>query len=243
MKTFKINDYTLNLTHKDDSKPILKINSQNFADLMRKEMDGELNKDKEEQEVNKEEKNQKSNNKRDNDDYFKRALKYNGEDYFEGNQNEIYDIEEQKRILKEFEKKDKQKRKEKEKENNKFILDDETVNENRTIINNIYNIFDDEFDNSNNNDFLHFNNDNQINNNYYNNIDNQGNNNQFFGQMNDDNNKANNQFEKNQNVISNINFDLDDIYLNYNNFNNPNKENKQKLLNNNNFNDDYNFFD
>ena len=109
MKTFKIDDYTFNLTHKEDGKPELKINNKKFSDLMRKEMNGELNKDKEDHIYNKEEKNKKN---RDDDDYYKRALQYNGEDYFEENENEIYNIEE-KNLKKRKRKKRKSKKKKK----------------------------------------------------------------------------------------------------------------------------------
>ena len=239
-KTFKIDDYNLNLTHKKDAKPQLKINSRNFMDLMREEQRGELNKENEEYIKNYEE---EKNNNKDNT-YRKRALKYNGEDYFEENENEYYNIQEQKILLKQFEqnKKEEEKRSENYNKNNKNILDYKTVNKNRIIINNINNIFDDEFnniDNINNNNFFQFNNDNQINNNQ-NNFYNQINNN-----FNNDNNNMNSQFENNQNIISNINFDLDDNYPNNNfnnNFNNQNNENNQNI-NNNIFNDDFNFFD
>ena len=241
-KTFKIDDYNLNLTHKKDAKPQLKINSRNFMDLMREEQRGELNKENEEYIKNYEE---EKNNNKDNT-YRKRALKYNGEDYFEENENEYYNIQEQKILLKQFEqnKKEEEKRSENYNKKNKNILDYKTVNKNRIIINNINNIFDDEFnniDNINNNNFFQFNNDNQINNNQ-NNLYNQMNNN-----FNNDNNNMNSQFENNQNILSNINFDLDDNYPNNNNnfnnnFNNQNNENNQNI-NNNIFNDDFNFFD
>ena len=242
VKTFKIDDYNLNLTHKKDAKPQLKINSRNFMDLMREEQRGELNKENEEYIKNYEE--EKNNNK--GDTYRKRALKYNGEDYFEENENEYYNIQEQKILLKQFEqnKKEEEKRSENYNKKNKNILDYKTVNKNRIIINNINNIFDDEFnniDNINNNNFFQFNNDNQINNNQ-NNLYNQMNNN-----FNNDNNNMYSQFENNQNIISNINFDLDDNYSNNNNnfnnnFNNQNNENNQNI-NNNIFSDDFNFFD
>ena len=241
-KTFKIDDYNLNLTHKKDAKPQLKINSRNFMDLMREEQRGELNKENEEYIKNYEE---EKNNNKDNT-YRKRALKYNGEDYFEENENEYYNIQEQKILLKQFEqnKKEEEKRSENYNKKNKNILDYKTVNKNRIIINNINNISDDEFnniDNINNNNFFQFNNDNQINNNQ-NNLYNQMNNN-----FNNDNNNMNSQFENNQNILSNINFDLDDNYPNNNNnfnnnFNNQNNENNQNI-NNNIFNDDFNFFD
>ena len=61
-------------------------------DLMREEQRGELNKENEEYIKNYEE--EKNNNK--DDTYQKRALKYNGEDYFEENENEYYNIQEKK---------------------------------------------------------------------------------------------------------------------------------------------------
>ena len=96
-------------------------------------------------------------NKEPEDDYYKRALKYNGDNYVEGNDGEIYDIEEQRKRLEEFEKKKEKENAEKnrKKQNNnfnnkdsnnntmnnnkkkKFILNADTVQKNFEIINNI----------------------------------------------------------------------------------------------------------
>ena len=109
---FKIETYNFSLIQKNDDKYEIKINNRNFTDLMAEERNGKLQREKEEY-FKKKEKEKKKNNHKNEDDYYKRAMKYNGDNYFEG--DEIYDIEEQRKRLEEFEKK----KKEKEKLNNK----------------------------------------------------------------------------------------------------------------------------
>jgi len=105
---FKIGEYNCIVIQNEDQKPIFKINNRDFNDLIQDERTGKLNKERE-----KHSKNRKPEPKRINgsseSDYYQRALKYNGENYVEGNDGEIYDIEEQRRRLEEFEKERKRK--------------------------------------------------------------------------------------------------------------------------------------
>ena len=136
---FKIGEYTFSLNHYDTNTELL-VNNKNFKDLMKEERSGVLDKEKQ-----------------------KYLRKHKNKESYNNNDENIYDIDinEQKKILEEFERK---KRKEKEKENiqnfyinneynnslkkkcknNNFVLDDKTVNKNRLIICNIENIFDSE---------------------------------------------------------------------------------------------------
>ena len=136
---FKIGEYTFSLNHYDTNTELL-VNNKNFKDLMKEERSGVLDKEKQ-----------------------KYLRKHKNKESYNNNDENIYDIDinEQKKILEEFERK---KRKEKEKENiqnfyindeynnslkkkcknNNFVLDDKTVNQNRLIICNIENIFDSE---------------------------------------------------------------------------------------------------
>jgi hypothetical protein len=264
-QNFKIGEYYCIVLQDEDQKPCLKINNRDFNDIMKDERTGKLEKERD-----KYAKNKKNDFKRINDnsesDYYKRALKYNGENYVEGTDGEIYDIEEQRRRLEEFEKKKEKENEEKNKKNKKninnnednynnkerkylkFVLNNETVKKNQMIIQNINNIFDDDnlldlndidFSQTNNND----NKGNYMGGNNFNN-----NNNYNFGQMN--NNMNNN--ENNQNVFNqylsnmennnNNNFDFNQNFNKYNN-NNYNNQNNINQNNNNNYNDDFNPFD
>ena len=153
---FKIGEYNCIVIQNEDQKPIFKINNRDFNDLIQDERTGKLNKERE-----KHSKNRKPEPKRINgsseSDYYQRALKYNGENYVEGNDGEIYDIEEQRRRLEEFERKKEKENEEKNKKNRKninvnednhnnkekkylkFVLDNETVKKNQKIILNIIN--------------------------------------------------------------------------------------------------------
>ena len=73
--------------------------------LLKDERSGKLKKEKDEY-LKKKEKEKKKNNSNNNktDDYYKRAMKYNGENYVEG-EEDLYNIEEQRKRLEEFEKK------------------------------------------------------------------------------------------------------------------------------------------
>ena len=187
---FRLSGYNFHIIQKEDSKPQLKINDRNFNDILADERTGKWSKEKEEylKKKEREKEKEKKKNKGNEDDYYKRALKYNGDNYFEGGEDEAYDIEEQRKRLEEFERKKKKEDEEKKKrnynnnndddyynDNNKkkdnFILDNTTANKNRIIINNIYDIFDDEMNNNNNINnnninILDLNDNNQINNNY-----------------------------------------------------------------------------
>ena len=262
-QNFKIGEYYCIVLQDEDQKPLLKINNRDFNDIMKDERTGKLEKERD-----KYAKNKKNDFKRINgtseSDYYKRALKYNGENYVEGTDGEIYDIEEQRRRLEEFEKKKEKENEEKNKRNKnninnnedkydnnnkgrkylKFVLDNETVRKNQTIIQNINNIFDDDnLLDLNDIDFTQTNSNkgNYMGENSFNN-----NNNYNYGQMN--NNNMNNN-ENNQNVfnqyLSNIEGNNNDFNQgfnnNNNNYNNPNNFNNQN--NNNNYNDDFNPFD
>lgn len=155
--------------------------------------------------------------------------KHKNKESYNNNDENIYDIDinEQKKILEEFERK---KRKEKEKENiqnfyindeynnslkkkcknNNFVLDDKTVNKNRLIICNIENIFDsenEEDDEYNINDFTWDNNTinlNKLNNNENNNNISNYNGNKIEINSNIKINQVNNNINNlhNQNVIN-----------------------------------------
>ena len=240
---FKIGEYTFSLNHYDTNTELL-VNNKNFKDLMKEERSGVLDKEKQ-----------------------KYLRKHKNKESYNNNDENIYDIDinEQKRILEEFERK---KRKEKEKENiqnfyinneynnslkkkcknNNFVLDDKTVNKNRLIICNIENIFDSENeddDEYNINDFTWDNN--TINLNKLNNNENKNNLSNYNGnkieinsniKINQVNNNINNLH--NQNVINQF-FDFTN-----NNMNNKNINFQYNNINNNitckKYDDDFNPF-
>ena len=269
---FKLGEYNFLVIQNEDEKPKLTINNRDFNDILKDERTGKLDRDK--QNYLKTSKNEpKRNNNSSESEYYKRALKYNGENYVEGNDGEIYDIEEQRRRLEEFERKKQKENEEKKKknksniyhdDNNKnsnidknkekkylnFVLDNETVRKNQNIIQNINNIFDD--DNLLDLNDIDFN---QIANNLNGNLKQNNlfdnNNNYDFGQMNKDINNGNNQNVINQflsNMENNNNFNFDNGFNNNdnNNYNNQNIININQIQNqnnNNNYNDDFNPFD
>mgnify|MGYP006873129223 CR=1 FL=1 len=265
---FKLGEYNFLVIQNEDEKPKLTINNRDFNDILKDERTGKLDKDK--QNYLKTSKNEpKRNNNSSESEYYKRALKYNGENYVEGNDGEIYDLEEQRRRLEEFERKKQKENEEKKKknksniyhdDNNKnsnidknkekkylnFVLDNETVRKNQNIIQNINNIFDD--DNLLDLNDIDFN---QIANNLNGNLkqnnlfDNNNNNNYDFGQMNKDINNGNNQNVINQflsNMENNNNFNFDNGFNNNdnNNYNNQNIININQIQNQNNNNNNYN---
>ena len=263
---FKLGEYNFLVIQNEDEKPKLTINNKDFNDILKDERTGKLDRDK--QNYLKTSKNEpKRNNNSSESEYYKRALKYNGENYVEGNDGEIYDIEEQRRRLEEFERKKQKENEEKKKknksniyhdDNNKnsnidknkekkylnFVLDNETVRKNQNIIQNINNIFDD--DNLLDLNDIDFN---QIANNLngnlkQNNLFDNNNNNYDFGQMNKDINNGNNQNVINQflsNMENNNNFNFDNGFNNNdnNNYNNQNIININQIQNQNN-NNNYN---
>ena len=263
---FKLGEYNFLVIQNEDEKPKLTINNRDFNDILKDERTGKLDKDK--QNYLKTSKNEpKRNNNSSESEYYKRALKYNGENYVEGNDGEIYDLEEQRRRLEEFERKKQKENEEKKKknksniyhdDNNKnsnidknkekkylnFVLDNETVRKNQNIIQNINNIFDD--DNLLDLNDIDFN---QIANNLngnlkQNNLFDNNNNNYDFGQMNKDINNGNNQNVINQflsNMENNNNFNFDNGFNNNdnNNYNNQNIININQIQNQNN-NNNYN---
>ena len=142
--TFRITGYTFNIIEKSDDKYEIKINNRNFSDLLREERNGKLQREKEEY-MRKKDK--------------KRVGRDNGDNKV--GWEEDYNIEEQRKILEEFERKKREKMKDnnsyKQKSHNdennninsdgrkkKFVLDSKTVNVNRMIINNINDIFGDD---------------------------------------------------------------------------------------------------
>ena len=262
---FKIGEYNCIVIQNEDQKPIFKINNRDFNDLIQDERTGKLNKERE-----KHSKNRKPESKRINgsseSDYYQRALKYNGENYVEGNDGEIYDIEEQRRRLEEFERKKEKENEEKNKKNRKninvnednhnnkekkylkFVLDNETVKKNQKIILNINNIFDDDnLLDLNDIDFGQSSNNNYKGNNIQENMFNNNNNDYNFGQTNSNiNNNENNQNVFNQ-FLSNMENNNNNNNFNFNNDFNNNNNYMNKLQNqnnnNNNYNDDFNPFD
>ena len=240
---FKIGEYTFSLNHYDTNTELL-VNNKNFKDLMKEERSGVLDKEKQ-----------------------KYLRKHKNKESYNNNDENIYDIDinEQKKILEEFERK---KRKEKEKENiqnfyindeynnslkkkcknNNFVLDDKTVNKNRLIICNIENIFDSENeddDEYNINDFTWDNNTinlNKLNNNEKNNNISNYNGNKIEINSNIKINRVNNNINNlhNQNVINQF-FDFTN-----NNMNNKNINFQYNNINNNitckKYDDDFNPF-
>ena len=210
----------------------LQINNKNFKKLMKEERSGILEKQKL--------------------DYF-RNNKNNNEfnnNYFVVGEN-IYDIQEQKRLLEEFERK-KKNEKEKVKDfyigneqsifqsnqnRNNFILDEKTVNKNRLIICNIQNIFDDDNgeDEFNMNDF-NWENNNISQNSFSINIENkiQNNTNININQINNNVSK-----DHNKEVINQF-FDFTQSQINKNNLN-SNYQNVNGIQNNK-YDDDFNPF-
>ena len=157
---FKCGEYIFIVSQNEDEKPKLTINNRDFNDLLQDERTGKLQKDRQNYNKNKTRKNNPQSESES--DYYKRALKYNGENYVEGTDGEMYDIEEQRKRLEEFEKKKQKENEEKNRKiknnnfnsdnyisnkkikSNQFVLDNETVRKNQMIIKNINNIFDDE---------------------------------------------------------------------------------------------------
>ena len=223
--TFQLAGYSFNVIQRSEDKFELRINDKNFLEIMKDERTGKLNKEKTECLKKKDKENIKKNN--NEDDYYKRAMKYNGENYVEG-EDDIYNIEEQRKRLEEFEKKKQEKMKNtynndydnqedvqrdyKTHEKKAFVLDEKTVRINRMIISNLKDIFgNDNIEQGGNLLDLNLN---VINNN-------NNNNNNNYAQ----NNEPNNNFM--QNSIFN-----DDIFDNNNNNNTNNNYNKSKLENN-----------
>ena len=103
---FKISDFIFILYQKSEDKFELKINNKLFADLIKEERTGKLDKEREEalKKKNKENKREHQNE----DDYYKRAMKYNGDNYAEGDED-FYNVEQQRIMLEEFERKKKRK--------------------------------------------------------------------------------------------------------------------------------------
>ena len=263
---FKIGEYNCIVIQNEDEKPSLKINNRDFNDILQDERTGRLNKEREKYLKNKRNDSKKINGSSESD-YNKRALQYIGENYVEGTDGEIYDIEEQRKRLEEFEKKKKKQNEEKSKKNKnninnnednysnnkerkylKFVLNNETVRKNQMIIQNINNIFDeDNLLDLNDIDFSQStNNNNGKGNSMQNNIFNNNYNDYNFGEMN--NNMNNN--ENNQNVINNFmpniernnngnNFNYNNDFNNNNNYLNQNIININEVQNQNN-NNNYN---
>jgi hypothetical protein len=137
---FIIDGYNFTIIQKSDEKFEIQINNRNFTDLLKDERIGKLQRDKEEYYKKKGKENKKNNYKNKNeDDYYKRAMKYNGEDYFEG-EEEMYDIEEQRKRLEEFEKKKQEKFKENSKKNN-YNDDDDAFYDNKNRNNGKKNLY------------------------------------------------------------------------------------------------------
>ena len=252
---FQIDTYNFNVYQKSDEKYEIKINNKTFTELMQEERTGVLHQKKEEY-LKKEEREKKKKSDSGND-YYKRAMKYNGDNYFEG--EEDLDIEEQRRRLEEFEKKKKSKENKNNYVNNNennnnnnskknFVLDSKTVNLNRTIICNLKNIFGNDFQDGGNLLELnwksnHDNNQNSIFNN------NQGNNNYdkkildsnpdyYLNQMANNLNNAKN--PHNQAVLDQF-FDLtNNNNNNNNNINYNNQQNNNMNYNNQQNNNNYN---
>ena len=95
----------ISIIQSEDEKPRLTINNRDFNDLLQDERTGKLQKDRQNYNKNKTRKNNPQSESES--DYYKRALKYNGDNYFEGGEDEAYDIEEQRKRLEEFERKKK----------------------------------------------------------------------------------------------------------------------------------------
>ena len=128
---FKIGEYFFVVLQNEDEKPKLLINNRDFNVILKDERTGKLQKENEN--YNKNKKSEiKKNIGTSETDYYKRALKYNGDNYVEGNDGEIYDIEEQRKRLEEFEKK-KEKENEEKKRRNKINSDNDKINKNNDI--------------------------------------------------------------------------------------------------------------
>ena len=254
---FKIDEYIFIVMQAEDEKPRLTINNRDFNDLIEDERTGKLQREKENYNKTK----AKKSNTQSESEYYKRAMKYNGENYVEGNDGEIYDIEEQRKRLEEFERKKQKENEEKNKKNkinnnnndsnkskkqNKFVLNNETVRKNQIIIQNINNIFDDEnLLDLNDINFNQGNNNNNQNNFMSENMFNINNNDYNFSQMNNNmNNNGNNQEVVNQFLSNMDNNNNNYNFINDNNMNETNNYMNQNNNNNkNNYNDDFNPFD
>ena len=91
--TFKIGEYNCSVTQNEDEKPKFTMNNRDFQDIIQDERTGKLDKERQKYKKNKQKEEIKNN------------IKYNDEKYVEGNDGEIYDLEEQRRRLEEFERK------------------------------------------------------------------------------------------------------------------------------------------
>ena len=234
--SFQIEEYNFTLKQISDEKFKLEINSKDFMDLMKEERSGEFQRKKKEYLGSKEKEKKKNNFNNREDDYYKRALKYNGENYLEG-EEDMYDIEKQRKRLEEFERKKKKINNEddddfydskKMNNGNKFILDDKTVNSNRMIICNLKNIFGDEVQG----DEFNFRWDNGDDNNFNFNQNNNNRNNYMQDSMFNDK-IINNINGNNPNYDKKILESNPDYYLNQmnNNLNNSNNTHNQVILN------------
>ena len=232
--SFKIEEYNFTLKQISDEKFKLEINGKDFMDLMNEERRGEFQRKKNEYLGTKEKEKKKNNFNNREDDYYKRAMKYNGENYFEG-EEDMYDIEEQRKRLEEFERKKKKINNDgddfydskKTSNGSKFILDNRTVNSNRMIICSLENIFGDEVQG----DEFNFRWDNGDDNNFNLNQNKNNRNNYMQGSMFNDNN--NNNGNNNPNYDKKILESNPDYYLNQmnNNLNNANNPHNQAILN------------
>ena len=237
---FKLDGYTFDIFQKSDDKYEIKINNRKyFSELIKEERSGILQREKEEY-LRKRGKDKKKSNNSGND-YYERAMKYNGDDYFEG--EEDLDIEEQRRRLEEFERK----KKLEDSKNNynfnnnnynpnnnnnngkkNFVLDAKTVNLNRMIICNLNDIFGNDFPEGGN--LLELN--------WKNNNDNNINQNSIYN-----NNQGNNNYDK-KILDTNPDFYLNQMANNMNNAKNPHNQavlNQFFDLTNNNNNNSMNF--
>ena len=240
---FKIDGYNFSIVQINDDKYEIKINNKNFSDLIKEERNGKLQREKEEY-LKKKDKDKRKNNHKNDYNYSKRV-----ED------DELYeDIELQKKLFEEFEKKKQDKIRENERINNennndnlygnknnrkKFVLDAKTVNVNRMIISNLNDIFGNNYQNGyedNNSNLFELDMKNNNNNyNVYNNNQNYENYNKnpeyYLNQMTNNLNNAKN--PHNQAVLDQF-FDFTNNNNNNNiNYNNSNNNYNMGIENNN----------
>ena len=231
--SFKVDEYNFTIKQITDEKFKMEINNKDFMDLMKEERTGEFQRKKKEYLSSKEKEKKKNNNTED--DYYRKTIKYNGENYFEG-EEDMYDIEEQRKRLEEFERKKKKINNEdddfygskKMNNGNKFILDNKTVNTNRMIICNLKDIFgEDNFGNEVQGDEFNFSwGDNGDDNNYIF-KQNKNNRNNFIQDsiFNNNNNNGNNNPIYDKKILeSNPDYYLNQMSNNLNNANNPHNQ-------------------
>ena len=213
----------------------IKINGKRFKQLMSDERNGKLDKAREERQ-------QRENEQKEIDEYNRRAMEYNGSNYYEGMEYKIMEKEREKERERERQRQRQREMEEREGDDDvDDLFDDNQINQIKNNIQHTMNKSGGNNFNGNNQDQFFNNPNNNNNNNNSNNFDNffnfanNGNRNNNINQgLNEvfdfTNNRNNNQYNNQYNNNNGMNFNNND----YNNNNNNNNFNNNNNYNNNN---------